>query len=903
MLHITHHGTLMIQNIQDDVDEEGYSTATLFYTVILPGKTIRHISRKRPEIKDHPHYVSGKIPLKIDCSSLVDTQDPIEYCCFVRELRRILIGFVLKNKDFYAFTIITEDPFLWAGGSEALTSFPKPNVSVKGTTPIRRPAHLRAPPVQGVQRVRNRHEIAGEAVRRVLRRLRSTRLSDSEPESPDREPEASETTQETGTPTNFSEGTTELAEYLPEEDSGISEICSFGREFVSVPEPEPLPSDGRPLMRNVAFAEKTKNTILVVVAGKHFSVVYLVYSILIYKAEKTTIVMTAQRKLGASSLMRFFAGNYVELSENCIDIFSVAHNLDPTSRLVLALVRRVEHPNALHLRSVFCAGTRTVQVLDPDGTLTTYWYHANMMDPVEKYTARPDHPLPHPLLRGGVFSTPAFTGQDACINVISSNGIAAVPYPGCRRIIARRLVKTRFGRELKMWILVEADNPQLVVKCGNICIMNVSLLTDDPETVFPSEGFSLSYVDGDRSCPEGGFLYKLEGEMGGDTVMVKYFNSKPPTVYYQANTDESVLLLKRTWITRMKRNECFVKYINKQGKLVETTKRKDYPINPIRQDRKVSRSELTLSGNPRSYYWRALSELESWPASTERRVISVNITVRGNRVTSGSSVDAEFKTTVLREFQKKHMVQGRFWHFKSEFYEQATNELELLGEFLSALVPWNIFESFPLLFLICFMIEVLQEPVSVRDLEYFAEQRDPVAFRNLSKMANDHQALLESDFESYEAALMAFCELEDEVPKYQFLLPMVRSFGEHWKTVMNGANLGSISGFLIDRDSQAILRDAVCFEIEGAENKEDEIRERLLGLKEDEFKCLLSNWSGTPVPSYDSYQLKFKTSGNKKKVSFKACFRIIVAERCFLDDLDTLMLIMTSPTGSGFNMH
>jgi hypothetical protein len=251
----------------------------------------------------------------------------------------------------------------------------------------------------------------------------------------------------------------------------------------------------------------------------------------------------------------------------------------------------------------------------------------------------------------------------------------------------------------------------------------------------------------------------------------------------------------------------------------------------------------------------------------------------------------------MHEFASNCLTKGRFWHFSSRFLKSySQNRMKHLGMILASIAPLNVFESFPLIFLIVVKEHVLKESVTIEDLEYFASERDPEAFRHLREVKNNQKLLQDTGFDTYEQALFHFCELDNETlsTTYSAIIPMATEFVSRCHVVVNGLNIGSLMAYLVDKKSQMISRDEMIFEMSKSLSNEikKEIIERIRSLNDASMSNLIYNMSGSSVISLKPY--KFTFGEFDAMIEFQTCFNEVSIDIKYLGDLDLLFAILTA---------
>jgi hypothetical protein len=567
---------------------------------------------------------------------------------------------------------------------------------------------------------------------------------------------------------------------------------------------------------------------------------------------------------------RLFRDGYVEISENEIFIWDLFSNQDDENFHYLAAIIPIDNEKVIDeitWESDKKKISSYIQFIDEHGIKECVAYHfENSMYPTSH-----KHYNNYKIIYNGRV-TCLYNGRKLKVTLL--NGTSTI------NVVANNIISICCVNDYNVYALVSSQEDFYIKHGGYITIMNVGRAIPEDATSVTTVLDKVYYVS---PTDMGLYVKKFDEEkserIASVTEEIRFFYDdilwlvdsqnihSGPSVSYVVNQKE----------------------IDGQELRVARYET-DYVITPI--EKNIAETNFNTFSQECDHYASIIDAMKMKKVKESR--LTAGIMDSGVTISSGDGVTRDITEKILDAFVEKNIVTGRFWHFTPEVYSSTVKHRQALGKLLSITVPWNTFNSFPLIFLIVLKIDIMKKSVTERDLEYFASERDPAAFKQLISMRDNPSLLKACGCDSYQEALFSFCELDQDIIHYDTILPMVEAFSIY--RIPPKTNLGSIMALLIDRKSQSISRDSINIDIIEADTNEQMIRQKIMDLDQDSFSNLLYNWSGSSVLSKQKYTLSFGRDDGI--IFFSSCSRIIAAAKSFLDDIDNFFTIITTRDGS-----
>jgi hypothetical protein len=377
----------------------------------------------------------------------------------------------------------------------------------------------------------------------------------------------------------------------------------------------------------------------------------------------------------------------------------------------------------------------------------------------------------------------------------------------------------------------------------------------------------------------------------GNQIMRKYFDSQPPQVIDQLVEGEAVYFGSMTAI--VDRNGHVV-VLNEEGKriLLEDVSEKDCQvetpvvheeINSEYLDKEFIKINIDVEESPFQVI-KLLAHEYMYPNIKYDVVISL---FDGNRMISGGSgITNQYLENGYREYRQRYFMEGRFVHFNKIISTMKKHKLYNLGRMMKYCNLKQGLGKIPIRLILCLMRNMKDSDYqfSNEELEYLAQLHDAKGYENLVKHADD---IISTGFGSYREALEHFCELDQD----SNLMDQIQMIANGFLSDDNSKDKYSVKYIweTFIKEIQEPDRYFMKLEIEGAGEREEQIRKMIMEMEEEDFRSLLVNWSGSSRLTTGNYTIKIG-----EELSYATCFKTINIPKEFLSDsLDDLKRELT----------
>lgn len=255
--------------------------------------------------------------------------------------------------------------------------------------------------------------------------------------------------------------------------------------------------------------------------------------------------------------------------------------------------------------------------------------------------------------------------------------------------------------------------------------------------------------------------------------------------------------------------------------------------------------------------------------------IEVSYTDAFNKVSIGDGVKVTFCEQAMLQLADTYFITH---NILSELNLSVLNkytdtQLYVFGKTIA--LAYNTMKNFLPIRLPLILLAAIQRRIpSIEDLEWFSRHEDPEAYHSLRTIRDDSEAIQESGFDSYEAALKFLCKFDNQGPQ---LYPKARLIANgiiyhtHIRnlTEMNLPTLDYCFSGSYDIDVERFISQI------NMEQMRRPYRERfhafIHSLNQEQLASLLFNWSGSRVPNRNLTYHVASTHDTDHVVQFSIC--------------------------------